>query len=204
MPAGPLPRRSFDWDAAHARLERIRRAIESGAEPAAEDVERILRERARELARPAREEAPVELQELLVCRLGDERYAIDVAQVAAAFPLRGLIPVPGAPPPIAGVMHHRGAALSVVDLRPLIGLPAAPREDGSRVVAVEAGGKGFGILFDAVLAVERIPVPALQPPPARRDGSGSLVRALTPEGLSLLDVEALAADPRILVDQEIR
>ena len=55
---------------------------------------------------------------LVTFRLGDREYATPLADVREVVRLEGLVDLPGMPPPLAGVLDLRGAALPVLDLRP--------------------------------------------------------------------------------------
>lgn len=199
-------RRAFDWQEASARLERLARALASGGGRSPEQAARILEERARALARPAAEEtAPGEELEILVFCLSGERYGIEAHRAVEVVPLRGLTPVPCTPACVAGLIHHRGRVLPVLDLRPLLDLPAQPPAETARVVAIEVGGMTFGILADSVAGTLRAPGADVVPPPVGRDGGRpTLVQGVTRSGVAILDTEAVAEDPRILVREEFR
>lgn len=201
----PMGERVFDWQEARRRLERARRSLESGGERTAEESLRILEERARALARPPEEPeaAPAEIVEVLVFAIGDERYGIDTSSVLEATPLRGLVPVPGTPPFLAGVMLHRGRVVPVLELRALLGLPGEGTKQGAYAVVLEVAGMTFGIEADGVIEVRGIPAPDLDRPSPAQAGRASLVRAVT-SAAAILDVEALVRDPRIVVDDRAR
>lgn len=195
---------TIDWQEAYARLERTRQTLETGGNLPPEEVKRILRERAQALARPREEVgAPAEVLELLVLALAGERYGIETAHVLEVLPLRELTPLPGTPSFVLGVVNHRGRILPVLDLRRLFDLTGQGVTEGSRVVAVEAGGMMFGIFADAVTGVVRIGVDALASPPATLAGDRqAFIRGVTGEMVAVLDLEALARDPRITVNEE--
>lgn len=195
----------IDWQAAHVRLERARRALEARGEVAPEEAQRILDERAKALARPReRVSLPTVTLDLLVFSLGAERYGIETACVVDVLRSPELTRVPCTPPFVLGVVNHRGRIVPVLDLQRLFRRagPGAPAE--SRVVTVEARGMSFGILAAAVTGSIRIGADDLAPPPAALVGSGSsLVRGVTADMVAVLDVDALVRDSRIVVDEEV-
>lgn len=199
-------RPAIDWEKVHARLEQTRQAIEAGRQPSPEEVRRILRDRAQALAKPSEETAtPTEVLDLLVFSLARERYGIEAAHVLEVVPFRELTPVPCTPPFVLGVVNHRGRILPVLDFRRLFELPGQEAPEGSRVVAVEAGGVTFGIFADAVAGTVRVGVPEIASPPASLAGSRqAFVRGVTTEMVAVLDLEALAQDPQITVNEEVR
>lgn len=198
-------RGKIDWQEVHARLEQERRAVEATERLSLEEASRILKERARALARPV-EEAVTQAEglELLVFSVGAERYGIETDHVVEVIPLRELTPVPCTPASILGVVNHRGRILPVLDLRRLFDLADQGVAEGSRVVAVEAGGMTFGIFAGAVTGTVRIGVEEVAPSPATSaaDRQG-LIRGVTGEMVAVLDLDALSRDPRITVNEEV-
>lgn len=201
----PAPPSAVDWGEIHARLERSRRALEAGGEPPPGEVERILRERAKSLARP-REEAPeaAATLDLLVFTLGGERYGIETDHAVEVIPVHDLVPVPCTPPFVLGVVNHRGQVLPVLDLQRLSGLPGQAAKEGCLAVVVEAGGMKFGIFAEAAEGAVRAGANELAPPPAPpAGGREAFIRGVTREMVGVLDLEALARDPRIMVNEEV-
>jgi len=64
----------------------------------------------------------------LVFELGNDRYALDVLQIAAVLPLVGIKQVPRAPQAMNGLFNYRGAPVPVLDLSQLtLGRPSKRR-----------------------------------------------------------------------------
>lgn len=195
----------IDWQEVHARLEQARRAVEATERLSPEEASRILKERALALARPVEEAVTqAEALELLVFSVGAERYGIETDHVVEVIPLRELTPVPCTPASILGVVNHRGRILPVLDLRRLFGLADQGMPEGSRVVAVEAGGMTFGIFAGAVTGTVRVGAEevAVLPATPAADRQG-LIRGVTGEMVAVLDLDALSRDPRITVNEEV-
>ena len=195
----------FNWEEAYARLELARRALETGGDRPPMEVKRILRERAQALARPL-EEAPThtEMLELLVFSLAGERYGIETGFVLEVLSLRELTPVPCTPAFVLGVVNHRGRILSVLDFRRLFELAGQGGTEGGRIAAVEAGGMMFGVFAESVAGTVRVPAHNVAPPPVTLTGDRqSFIRGVTDEMVVVLDLEAIARDPRIVVNEEI-
>ncbi|HZO98555.1 MAG TPA: chemotaxis protein CheW [Gaiellaceae bacterium] len=196
-------RPEVDWEQARARLERARRAVEEPPAPSPEEARRILESRAAALARPAAEAAaPGERRALVVFARGGERYGVDVARAVEALPLTELTPLPSAPSSILGVVNLRGRVLPVVDFRAL----AEPREregpgGGGLVVVVEAGGQSFGLVADALEGLAHVEPGELGRVPAA-PGEHPFVREVTGDLVGVLDLDAVAAHPRFVVDEE--
>ena len=72
----------------------------------------------------------------LLFELGNDRYALDVRQVAEVLPLLGVKQIPRAPEAITGLFNFRGAPVPLIDLSQLtLGRPAA-RRLSTRIVLV--------------------------------------------------------------------
>lgn len=180
-------------------------SIRPPAPPSApDDTRRVLEERARALARPPVEDTPAgDHLELLVFSLDGERYGIDASRVAAVLPPVSPTPLPGARPALAGVVNHRGEVLVVLDLRGLQG--GAVARNGptvSRIVVVEAEGAALGLRADEVIGLVRAEVAGPGPQPARTErGLPGWIRGVTGGMVSIVDLEALARDPRVRVEE---
>ena len=73
-----------------------------------------------------------ETSQYITFKLGDEFFAINVAQVREVLELPLITKVPGAPDYMRGVINVRGKATPVVDLRRKFGLPRANDHRGGR------------------------------------------------------------------------
>jgi purine-binding chemotaxis protein CheW len=196
----------FDWQAVHARLETIRRSLESGGEPSPEAVRRILEERARKVAQPTvKAESGAEGFGVLVFSRAGERYGVEPVHVVEVLPLIRPTPLPGARPFLVGVIHHRGEVRAVFDIWRLLGRPG-PEDAGAkpegRVVVVELRGLSFGLLADDVAGIVQVDAHEIaSAEAASRDSQATWIRGTTGGMVSVLDLDELARDPRITVNE---
>lgn len=134
--------------------------------------------------------------QLLVFRVGNERFAVELAAVHEVIELPALQPVPDAPSMLMGIMTLRGAMVPVYDPRPL--LRAGHGTIGGALVFERDGRTiAFAIddVYDSLLVEER----ELRPAPGG-DGSDALLLGLVRRGsdlIAVLDADALLAAARM-------
>ncbi|ACX51412.1 CheW protein [Ammonifex degensii KC4] len=105
-------------------------------------------------------------EQLVVFRLADQTYGVDVGSVVEIIRMESVTKVPRAPEFVEGVINLRGRIIPVIDLRHRFGLPRKEPDRSTRIVIVEMGGMTVGMIVDAVLEVLRIPTDKIEPPPA--------------------------------------
>jgi chemotaxis-related protein WspB len=88
----------------------------------------------------------------LLFELGNDRYALDVRQIAEVLPLVGVKQIPRAPPAMNGLLNYRGAPVPVVDLSQLtLGRPSM-RQLSTRIVLVDYPVSGGGTRLLGLIA----------------------------------------------------
>ncbi len=102
-------------------------------------------------------------------RLGDELFAVNVAQVREVLDLTLITKVPTAPAYMRGVVNVRGSAIPVVDLRQRFGLPTAAETVNTRILVLELEIDGehavLGGIADSVHEVIELEPSQIAPPP---------------------------------------
>jgi purine-binding chemotaxis protein CheW len=187
--------RDFDWEAARRRLQQRLPAEELDDTR----VRRVLDERARRLATPPADAAPVDSLEVLTFTLSSSRYAIAHAFIHEVVRLQSMTPVPDAPTCVAGVTNHHGNVLPLIDLRSTLGLPSTRLNDLSRIIVLGERSVEFGLLAERTEDTRAIAHTALQRLPGDARGDHHLYRGVTADGLMVLDGAALLADRRFAV-----
>jgi purine-binding chemotaxis protein CheW len=169
-----------------------------GWDPSAEAV---LKRRAEQLAKlPISPDTGDEV-EVLACRLGDERYAVETRCLRAVQWASGITPVPCTPSFVVGIVSVRGEIVTLLDLATMIGLPSSISGDDAHsypVLLLGLPGVRAGLVADEVLGVERLKLAALRAAPSGRE----FVRGVGPHDTILLDLEALFASGRFTVSDE--
>jgi purine-binding chemotaxis protein CheW len=198
-----LTNKTIDWAGVRQRLTAIERRIELGWAPAPEERTGILEARARLLARePEAQKSEAEEFDVVEFLLACERYGIASAFVREVYPLADLTPLPGAPFFVLGIANIRGQIVSVVDIKRFFDLPEKGLTNLNQLIVVRQADTELGILADEVLGVRTIRMADLHPPlPTMTGIRGEYLRGLTAERLAILDIEAILADRRIIVQK---
>ncbi|MCK7583676.1 MAG: chemotaxis protein CheW [Chromatiales bacterium] len=89
-------------------------------------------------------------------RLDSELYGINVLQVQEVLRYTDIVPVPGAPDFVLGIINLRGNVVTVIDTRKCFGLTPHEPDDATRIVIIESGKQVAGLLVDSVAEVVNI------------------------------------------------
>jgi purine-binding chemotaxis protein CheW len=110
-----------------------------------------------------------ETRQYMTFRLGDELFAIDVAQVREVLEVSRITKVPTAPAYMRGVVNVRGQSTPVVDLRLRFGLPPGSDTVHTRIIVMELDLEGeaavLGGIADSVHEVIELDPAHIDPPP---------------------------------------
>ncbi len=110
-----------------------------------------------------------ETSQYMTFKLGDELFAINVAQVREVLEVGLITQVPTAPDYMRGVVNVRGQAIPVVDLRLRFGLSQAAETVHSRIIVMELELDGelvvLGGMADSVHEVIELEPGNINPPP---------------------------------------
>lgn len=108
--------------------------------------------------------ADSESEQLVVFRLANEFYGVDIGAVNTIIRMQEITAIPRTPDFVEGVINLRGSIVPVIDLRKRFGLPIGEITKASRIVVVEAGQQMIGMIVDAVAETLRLPSSAIEPP----------------------------------------
>ena len=184
-------KRTIDWQALRRRLEEAHAGLERAGTASSASTRAVLDQRAARLAEPPAAEVPAGSVDLITFRLGRENCAIDASVVLNVFRLAGLARLPGAAVPVYGVTLWRGEVMTVLDLRPLLGMSTIALSDLGRVIVVGRSRAAFGFLADSVTGVRAALPSEIHPSSGKSGVQQSLVRGITSDATLVLDDEAL-------------
>lgn len=204
--AGNAPRSGIDWTAIHRRIENASLVLERRIRPTGEERARILRARAKTLAREqVHQQRPEQSLEVVEFLLAHERYALDASFVREVCPVREITQLPATPAFMLGIINVRGQIVSVIDLKKFFDLPQTGLTDFNKVIILRDGPMEFGLLADAVAGVHRLPLTDIQPPlPTLTGIRAEYLRGVTEQRLVILDGARILADPKIIVREDVQ
>jgi purine-binding chemotaxis protein CheW len=165
----------------------------------------ILQTRAEELAAEHGEDRVDENSlEVLEFVLASEHYALESMHIREVYPMKEFTLIPGTPSFVLGLINIRGQILSVIDIRRFFDLPVKGLSDLNRVMVVQTPAMELGILADRIVGVRHVPLNDLQPALPTMTGIRSeYMRGITREGLVVLDVPKMVADPKLDINEEV-
>jgi purine-binding chemotaxis protein CheW len=115
---------------------------------------------------PIKDDVIVESKQLVIFKLADEEYGVDILQVKEIEKLEQAVTrVPKSPKFVEGVINLRGEIIPIIDLRKRFGLAVRPVGPDTRVIIVEINDNLIGMIVDQVAEVIRVNVSDLLPTP---------------------------------------
>jgi purine-binding chemotaxis protein CheW len=117
----------------------------------------------REDLKPMAEIDADEIQFVIVT-LGDQLYAFFGSSVTSIAKVRDIVPIPGTPDHVLGVMYHQGRVESVIDVKRILHLDDTPITGKSRVALATSGELQCGLLVDTVEDVVELPARGVYAP----------------------------------------
>lgn len=138
-------------------------------------------------------EALNDLMKIVIFRINDEDYGIDVSLVNSIERMTEVTRVPNVNEYIIGVMNLRGSVIPTVDLRKRFGIPSEPYNEDTRIIVLTLEEVEVGIVVDSCSDVTDIRKSEIEPPPTVVGGiESSYIQGVTKMDrrlIILLDME---------------
>jgi purine-binding chemotaxis protein CheW len=109
--------------------------------------------------------APQDEVELLTFTLGEERYAIEIDDIAEIISAQTATRIPNVDASIVGVISVRGSIVTLVDVRSRLKQPPRDPSKDSRIIVVRHGAGLIGFEVDRVLRPDKIERATIDPQP---------------------------------------
>ena len=190
-----------DWEEVRSRLNTLASRAERGFDPSPEEEARLLKQRARDLARESGDpHEGLETLELVEFVVAGEHYAISLEHVREVGVLKELTPVPCTPDFVLGIINLRGEIHTLIDLRAFFDLPRTALTDLNKVLILASDELRIGILADSIRGVRSLLLTDLQPAlPTLTEKRAEYLRGITADRLIVLDALRLLDDPSLVV-----
>lgn len=159
----------------------------------------VLRARAERIADAQDNAQEGEAISALAITIGSERYALPMEMLTAVHEDCSVVIVPGAPSFVAGIASIRGQILPVLDLAALLGVPGEPEK---RALLVASNlERSVALCAAAIGDAINILSGTLQPVPTTLNGV--YLQGVLPDGMALLNVDAILTHAALIVDQTV-
>ncbi len=150
--------------------------------------------------------------EVLVFRLGDRGFGVNVAKVREVLQPLPVIDVPHKHPSVIGLIHVRGTTLTLIDLNQHLRSVPRQKSDGAEgtIIITEFNAVRIGFLVDEVERIHRLSWTKLLPIPtlkfADSDGLkiGCTTGALDIDGRLILMVDFESVADAILMQEKLK
>lgn len=197
-------RTSIDWNVLRERMNANQLLIETKL-----DTEAILLQRAFALSQPiAAEKLDNTINTVVTLKYSSCQLALNVEYVREIIELEQVMPVPGVPQFIIGVINWRGKILTLVNLENFLGFTTAITSLGDStekqsVVLVENGEFEFGLLCQGFPTIGHCAAGQFEPMDwAILENRPEYLTGINKDGVLMLDLTGLLKDPAFLVNQE--
>lgn len=102
---------------------------------------------------------------VIVFRLKDEEYGVDVNQVKSIERMQKITRVPKTPAFVKGVINLRGVVTPIINLRSRFDMNEDDYTDSTRIIIVSVENMEVGLIVDAANDVIDVPASQIEPPP---------------------------------------
>jgi len=165
------------------------------------DNDRILKERAAQLAASSVAEQQGELIELVSFSIGREKYALMVDEIREIQPVTEVTPVPSVPGFVRGLMNLRGSLLTVLDLHEFLSVKRPGMRDASRVIVLASDELDVGLAVREVFDLVRIGAASILQPLTIPDGiEPRFLQGMLTDLTLIINAQAILMDPRMIID----
>lgn len=131
----------------------------------AQHTQEVLIQRAESLAAESVEEIVTDLVSVLLFRLSDEWYAVDVKDVREIYQEYQITPIPCVPDFVLGVVNIRGEIISVTDIALMMRFGGLASDlENSPAIVVHADNCTTAIVVDEIGDIVDVPRDGIEPP----------------------------------------
>lgn len=115
-------------------------------------------------------EVEEDMRRFLTFSLGQEEYALDIADIREIIKPREITDIPRVPGFLLGIISLRGSIIPIFDLKSRLKLGTGVITAEARIVVCSHGQRTAGLLVDRIAQVVTLPATQIEPPPAVLSG----------------------------------
>lgn len=138
-----------------------------------------------------------ELSQVIVVKIGDEQYGIDIKYIDNIVRMQSITRVPKVPAYLKGVINLRGEVIPVMSLRLKMGLDADEITKTTRIIIIKINHESIGLLVDSVKEVVNIDFDQVERVSFENRDDNSFVMGIAKQSeelISLLDINAVLSE----------
>jgi purine-binding chemotaxis protein CheW len=173
-----------------SRLRESERAMDEALTESPARVETAYHQRAARLAKRQEAQKPfVAGVPAMLLRLGSERYAVELKEVAEVLPFLACTPAPGSPPSFLGMIDLRGELRAVLNMNYLLGIAEGPDGGSGFVLLLRRHSQKIGVKVDGIEDLIEVRPEDLSLPACGKYAKGSGTGAMM-----MLNLDAVLAE----------
>jgi purine-binding chemotaxis protein CheW len=191
------------WEKLKKRLEYAKKLVNTSFTENLNH-EQVLVSRAEKLALALNDPAESgAYNELILCRLGKEKIAIETQYVREVLRVKKITPVPTLPKFFKGITNIRGEIISVVDLAFFLGIRSEHSTDNDMLVVLQSPQAEFAIQINELIGIQQIQLPydSIKVATLQEEENNYLKSITTRQNVAVLDMEKIMASPLLQVNQ---
>lgn len=142
--------------------------------------------------------------EILVFKLGKEKYAIETKYVKEVYLYKDYTVLPNAPPFIFGLVNVRRKVFSIFNLKVFFGLSSEEESHANKLIILEDEEMELAILTDGIQDIQMIPPNEIHPSlPTLTGVKQDFLKGVTSKRIILINTKKLLASPQIIVNETV-
>jgi purine-binding chemotaxis protein CheW len=95
-------------------------------------------------------------QQILIFKLNNEEFGVDIAQIDSIIPPKEIVKVPNTPEFIEGLLSLRGKVYTIFNLRKKFHFPNIESDENTKIVIVNVNSMMIGFIADEVKEIIKI------------------------------------------------
>ncbi len=138
---------------------------------------------------------------VLITMINSERYAIPIDSIVSVYDDVAIVPIPGVPNFVAGIANVRGHIITVLNLGCLLGIKG-DEANGGAVLVSESEATSIGLCVESIGDAAELPISQLNTTPTNLNlDHPEYIQGIFHDGTALLNIQAVLADSRLIIDE---